>query len=125
MSLRKLTAILMIVVTASVIGYDIWAAIVGGGEATISNVFISFSWQHATLPWAWGILAGHLTWPVKADMERFERFLRLGAMALATLTLLILDIQGIIPRMVPIIPMACGVCAGHFGWPQRATEEKV
>ena len=59
---RKITISILVAVTALLIGWDIWAYVEPTRGDTISEVFLYFS-QHPVLPFAFGVLAGHLCWP--------------------------------------------------------------
>lgn len=59
---RRATIAILIAVTLGLIAWDVfvWAEPLRGD--TISEVFLYFS-AHPVLPFAFGVLAGHLCWP--------------------------------------------------------------
>jgi hypothetical protein len=59
-SWRATTTALLVVLPALVIAYDVIAAWRGGGAATISDVILSVSLQRPIIPFAVGVLCGHL-----------------------------------------------------------------
>ena len=63
MTLRKLTAIIMIVGFLLVVIYDIVVWVVGGNPATISHVYLTWLEGRPWLIAAPAYLLGHLTWP--------------------------------------------------------------
>ena len=60
---RKATSIGLAVLIALVVIYDIAAFAQGGVEATISRVVLGASVGNPILPFAFGIVCGHLFWP--------------------------------------------------------------
>ncbi|HLN78423.1 MAG TPA: hypothetical protein VK204_15355 [Nocardioidaceae bacterium] len=69
MSTRLVTILILVAVTLGLIGWDVYAAIQPVSGSTISEVFLGFARQHPVLPFAFGVLGGHLCWPqtVKGD----------------------------------------------------------
>jgi len=65
MTLRQITIYILIAAIVLLIGWDIFAYIKGGGEATISSVILDTSKEFPPLPFAFGVLCGHLFWPQK------------------------------------------------------------
>lgn len=113
---KKITGWFIIVVTAVIICYDIVIAIFGGPGGTISEVFLRFAWQHPFVPFTWGVLAGHLTWPSKAaHQNRLWRIIGLGLVGAVALAV---DVFAPLPEVLPILPVCVGVVAGHLLWPQ-------
>lgn len=64
------TAIFVLVVIATLIGYDIWTLCAHGVESTISWVTYSQGRQYPILPFAFGIVCGHLFWPNTPKLPR-------------------------------------------------------
>jgi hypothetical protein len=63
MSLESVTAIILLVVTFTLIFYDIYAKIkVKDGTATISWVILTAAKSYPILAFAAGLLCGHLFW---------------------------------------------------------------
>lgn len=69
--MKRVTQILLIVITAGLIIYDIVAIIVGGYESTISNVIKGVA-KVSFIPLGWGVLAGHLFTPRKTGAESWK-----------------------------------------------------
>lgn len=57
------TTLILIGVTALMIGYDIWAALNKETGDTITEV-VRFGSQHPIIPFALGVLCGHLFWNI-------------------------------------------------------------
>ena len=56
----------IIVATILIIGaYDIYVLIQGGLEATISHVTLTAATSYPIIPFAVGVICGHLFWPQK------------------------------------------------------------
>jgi len=65
MTLRQWTILFIVIATVGLIGWDIFAYVKGGGEATISSVILDTSKNFPPLPFAFGVLCGHLFWAQK------------------------------------------------------------
>lgn len=113
---RKITGWFIIVVTAVIICYDIVIAMFGGPGGTISEVFLRFAWRHPFAPFAWGVLAGHLTWP--SYFARTHRRWRIAGLVAVGLAALLVDVLAPLPEVLPIIPVLAGVLVGHYLWSQ-------
>lgn len=61
---RKLTIMFILACVFIIIGYDIWAVYSGGVDGTISSVIFDYSREFPLIPFAFGVLAGHLWFPV-------------------------------------------------------------
>lgn len=57
---RKLTICFIIACVFIIIAYDIWAVYSGGVDGTISSVIFDYSREFPLIPFAFGVLAGHL-----------------------------------------------------------------
>lgn len=64
---RKITIAILLAVTLVLVLWDIWVYVIqpeyGGG--TISEVVLGFARRHPVLPFAIGVVCGHLLWPQK------------------------------------------------------------
>lgn len=60
---KKITIVLLLLCAAGLIGWDIYAAANSIKGDTISEVLLSSSINHPILPFAFGIIFGHLFWP--------------------------------------------------------------
>jgi len=63
MSGRRLTQIIIIAATMLVIVYDVIAVSAWGVDATVSRVTLSWAKSNPILPFAVGVVCGHLFWP--------------------------------------------------------------
>lgn len=66
---RVATQIILLVVAALLGIYDVWAISTSGYDASISVIIVDWSRQLPILPFAIGVLAGHLFWP-QIDKEK-------------------------------------------------------
>ena len=64
MSLRQWTIVFIITATLGLIGWDIYAFLKGGSMVTISLVILGWSKDYPILPFAFGVLCGHLFVPI-------------------------------------------------------------
>lgn len=69
MSLRSLTKLILLVLLAALIAYDVGAVLLGGVEATISRVILRASRDWPVLTFASGALCGHLFFPQVIERE--------------------------------------------------------
>jgi hypothetical protein len=116
--MREATKIILAVVAASLIFYDVAAYLVGGPSATISDVTYGLS-RFCALPFAFGALTGHLFLPLKAGARSAgQKFAGLAVLLVAATGLALLE---------PWIPefqgrnlamLATGLVAGRCLWPQ-------
>jgi len=119
---KLITAIIVIAATLGLIGWDIWVVVEPTPGDTISEVFLGFTYRHPFVAFALGVLCGHLTWPRTFNSD--HKWTILIALIITSVATLVLDLSGILPRMLPIIPLAVGIPIGHLLWPQpksRAT----
>jgi hypothetical protein len=59
---RAVTISLLVAVVAALVGWDIYVAVVET-PATISVVVLGWAGEHPVLPFALGVIMGHLLWP--------------------------------------------------------------
>lgn len=57
---KRITAISMLVDAILLIAYDIYIEGWVGDSDTISKVFLSYAHDYPVIPFAWGLLTGHL-----------------------------------------------------------------
>lgn len=65
MKYRTITIIIMAVALVLLVGWDIFAYVKAGREATISDILLDWSQRWPVIPLAFGVLMGHLFWPLK------------------------------------------------------------
>jgi NAD kinase len=61
--MKKLTIAFMIIITAIIIVFDIYVAVVGGDGDTISAVLLTYSKEYPVISFAIGFICGHIFWP--------------------------------------------------------------
>jgi hypothetical protein len=59
---RTITISILVAVTVALIGWDIYVAVVET-PATISVIVLGWAQAHPVLPFAIGVVCGHLLWP--------------------------------------------------------------
>lgn len=64
---QKVTAYVIFVAVVVLLGYDCYAYIHGGLEATISWILYDQSQEYPMIPFALGLLMGHLFGQMRAD----------------------------------------------------------
>ena len=95
------------------VGLDInWA--IGDGP-TISSVTKAYSWQWSTIPFAYGVLTGHLFWHVRGSIT--WRWVRLGILGMLGIGIIAFDVWGYY-KVMPIIPLVFSIPLGRLLWPQ-------
>jgi hypothetical protein len=119
-NLRLLTKIVVVAAVLGLIGYDVYVFVEPTEGDTISEVTLSWAWSSAFVPFALGVLGGHLTWPRRAS-AKFRRRSALGLLIFGAL-LAGADFLGWTPDILPVIYFVPGVLAGHWFWPQTQTE---
>jgi hypothetical protein len=119
MNAKKATGIIFITLTVGAVLYDIWTCVFNGVGTTFSPIFLTFATAHTSLPFAIGVLIGHLTWPQSTPLSGSKRVVALGSTIAAALALLILDWQSILPHVTPVAPVVVGLLVGHFSWAQK------
>jgi CHASE2 domain-containing sensor protein len=82
---------------------------------TISEVLLSITWEWPTVPFAWGVITGHLFWPVERIHNKWFLLAILWAICILVLIFDILWLRDV----SPIASAAVGIFLGHWLWPQR------
>lgn len=59
---RKHTILILVAVAAALIGWDVWLYVTEPEGNTISEALL-WSSRHPVVPFAFGVLMGHLFWP--------------------------------------------------------------
>jgi hypothetical protein len=65
MDIKKLTVYFIGLCVLAIIGYDVYAIIKGGTEASISYTIYSWSYKYPIFTFACGVLAGHFFWRIR------------------------------------------------------------
>lgn len=112
-----ITKVFIWVVLSIIIVWDVIALSMGGGQATISGIMgKGWSYQHSTLPLAWGVVTGHLFWITRGTIQwQVFRIIALVAVAGASL---MSDFLFDFYDVTPILPVVLGVPVGRLLWPQ-------
>jgi hypothetical protein len=59
---RKATISILVAVAALLVAWDVWVYLEPTGGDTISEVTLGFARRHPVLPFAIGVVCGHLFW---------------------------------------------------------------
>lgn len=60
---KRITKVVMIATAALIILWDIYVAVEPTPGDTISEVLLGWAMQHPIIPFAIGVVCGHLFWP--------------------------------------------------------------
>ena len=69
MSIKKLTILFIAAVVFAIIGYDVYAFVQGGTDATISWTMFTWSLKYPVFPFVMGFVMGHLFWQMKSTKK--------------------------------------------------------
>ena len=119
--MRLLTKILILSGLALYVGYDIVALIRGGGQATISNVVLTWIWQIPFISYAIAVLFGHFYSLVKVSYKKNSV---LPLLIMVSVFMLIVSIMFVIAKVTinPAISLVVGFLVGTYFWPQRSKD---
>ena len=67
--MKKLTTVILVCNLILLALYDVYAIVTGGLEATISHVTLSAATNYPIIPFAVGVVSGHLFWPQKGAQD--------------------------------------------------------
>lgn len=67
---KIVTKVLMLSIAIVLIGWDIYVAANDIPGDTISELTLSWAFMHPVIPFAVGVLCGHLFWPQGGSSER-------------------------------------------------------
>lgn len=62
--MRKASIAILISISALLIAWDILAYVIGGTRSTISVIVHDWASDYLIIPFALGVLAGHVLWPL-------------------------------------------------------------
>jgi hypothetical protein len=111
----RLTKLFIWVVASVAIGLDVYWATNGTPGDTISEITKAYSWKWASIPTAYGVITGHLFWPVFGEVRlKWERIMALWLLAIPIVVADIVDLYDVIP----LIPLAIAIPLGRLLWPQ-------
>ena len=60
---RRVTVVILAGLAALLIAWDVYVYLAAGSEATISVVLRDAAAAHPVIPFALGVIAGHILWP--------------------------------------------------------------
>jgi len=100
------------------LGWDVFVATNKTKGDTISEITLAVSYLTLLIPAAWGIIMGHLFWPMKNIAYKWERIYVMwgwGAVILG------LSIFKVVPGTMVTVPIVflLHFLLGHFLWPQK------
>jgi hypothetical protein len=116
------TKLLIWVLASIAIGVDIWLAVNSVKGDTISEVSQAYAWKWATIPVSYGVITGHLFWPLFGEIRwKWPRMIALWVLAVALVILDAVDFYDV----VPIIPLVPAVVLGRLLWPQSVSAKQA
>jgi len=116
MTTRTITLWAMLGATVAILGYDVVVATNDVTGDTISEISRDLASAWFSLPFAWGVVVGHLFWPAKEVRQKWPRIAALWALGAAVL---VLDVTT--PIQAPAIAaVVLGLVMGRLLWPQLA-----
>ena len=111
----KATKWFMLVATVLIIAYDIVVATNSGKGDTISEISLKWAWDWPILALSWGVVVGHLFWPVPVIRHKWPKIYALWGIGAVGLGVDIFWLTGVFP----LIPLVVGIVLGHLLWPQK------
>jgi len=105
----RLTLVVAAVLALAAVGWDIFVAVSPENGDTFSELFLQGSGAWPALPYALGVVAGHLAWP---NSYRLGWWALLSAVPAVVLLLWR-------PTVPSVVMLAVGLLVGHFVWPQK------
>jgi hypothetical protein len=69
MTVKTITLLVIALFIIGLLGYDVYAYVVGGQDATVSNVIIELSHDYPAGTFLVGFAMGHLFWQMKKPKE--------------------------------------------------------
>jgi len=105
---RTLTQVIVLGAVVALIGYDVWVYVEPSPSDTISEIMLAWARLYPELPFAFGILAGHLFVPFK----RTRSIPLLGAVCVVFV---------LVARLFPIplaVALVAGLITGSTLWSQ-------
>jgi hypothetical protein len=69
MKTKILTMIVISIFIVGILGYDVYALLIGGTDATVSNVIVELSYEYPAGTFAIGFVMGHLFWQLHKTKE--------------------------------------------------------
>lgn len=110
---HTVTKILMAAAAAVLIGWDLLVAVSPPSGDTISELLWAWAYDWPTLPFAYGVVGGHLFCPSSFQWEKGPRA---AFLALLAAGVFVLDLGGL-SVWPPSLPLLFGALAGFLLWP--------
>ena len=120
------TKIIIAAVAVGLIGWDIYAAINGSEDDTISEVILGWSKKFISIPFAYGVLLAHFFMPRKKVPVWWKRLLGVGLSGAAVIGLDVYNHSNGGASWINsclLIPVVVGAVVGFFFWPQQKTNK--
>jgi len=130
---RKLTAYIFLAFVFGLIAWDVFVAVNDVPGDTISEIVLSWTGRFCVVPFAAGVLMGHIFWTLK---KKPSRWFTIPILLAVTALLLVWDIVTVLKISEslckvwlanhPVVPLLAGTVCGHFLWgqPQMIEESK-
>lgn len=112
---KTVTKVAMLSAAVVLLSWDIYAAVNSTKGDTISELQRTWAWNWPTLPYAWGVVLGHLFWNVKTLRNKWRNIKVLWGTSIAVLLVDVFWVNDI----MPIIPALGGIVLGRILWPQE------
>ena len=122
MKTKMITSIILIITLAFWVIWDIYVAHNAVKGDTISEITLATSYIAPFIAAAWGVIMGHLFWPMKEITNKWQKMIALGIWGAILLTLTLFQIIPGNMATVPILFISHFVL-GHFLWPQKIKPE--
>lgn len=118
MGTKTLTKLVLAATTVGLIGYDVFVAVEPTQDDTISEVINLLAADHPILPFAWGVLTGHLFLRKDWNHELLKSNARYGVLAGSGILVTIASFLSIIPDVGAGPWLLAGTAIGWLFWPQ-------
>jgi len=117
--LRKITKIILVVMSLGLIIYDFIPFFNPERGDTISEVICYYGLRSLTFPLVFGVLCGHFFLPVKETPKQFPKLL-IGIGLFSIMCDVLIHAASMEAMLqYPIIPLVIGIPIGGFLWQQR------
>ena len=138
MKRSKATGFFILAIVLLIVAYDVLALVLGW--QTVSGWVMFYGPKHYALPFAIGILGGHLVWPMKLHIGKMVRPLSpltisvvskkyrkvsLAILVTVVAVLVVLGFMRACGEANMLLVFLVGVPSGHWGWPQFKDVEGV
>jgi cytochrome c oxidase assembly factor CtaG len=70
--MKKITTMILVIIGAFLIIWDVIAIMKGGTEASISSIIIGFTYKMPMFTFFCGFLSGHLFWRMRSNNDTKE-----------------------------------------------------